>query len=933
LNDAGRPLTSQDPRLPPKLLGRRGECEALDRLLADVLADRSRVIVLRGEAGVGKSALLGYLSGRVAGWHIARAVGVESEMELAYAALHQLCAPMLDHLDRLPAPQRDALATVFGRSAGAAPDRFLVGLATLTLFAEVAEQQPLACIVDDAQWLDHASAQILGFVARRLLAERIAVVCAARTGAGDDVLAGLPELSVRGLGDSDARALLLANVPGPLDAAVCAQIIMESHGNPLALLELPRTWNVAGLAGGFGLPSSQPIVGRIEQSYVRRLRLLPADTQLLVLTAAAEPLGDRVLLHRAAETLGIDLAAAGPAQDGGLLELGGRVEFAHPLARSAVYRAAAAADRRRAHRALADATVAETDPDRRAWHRAQAAAGPDEQVAAELERSAGRARARGGLAAAAAFLERSVLLTADPARRADRALAAAQASLQAGAFDKALDLLAAAEAGPLDELASTLVDLLRGQIAFASGRGGDAPSLLLKAAKRLEPLNRDLARDTYLTAWIAATYAGPLAGAGHMLEVCRAAQALPPPKQPPRPLDLLLDGLARLVTDGPGAAAPALRPAVSAFAGTDIPVEERLQFGPMAQGAAIALWDEDGQRTILVRQVQLARTAGALEQLPIDLVALAIDDAWRGDFAGAAALIAECDAVCEATGASSVAPFAATYLAALRGSQAEVTPLVEATLAAAEAGGQGGAVTGAHWAGAVLGNGLGRYADALAAAEEAAQDAGVYVSILVVPELVEAAARTGNTDVAAGALHRLAETTQPGGNDLALGIEARCRALLSEGETAEHLYQEAIDRLGRTRLRPDLARAHLLYGEWLRREGRRVDGREQLRAACQMMEAIGMEAFAARARRELLATGEKVRKRSPETREELTPQEEQIARLARDGLSNPEIGAQLFVSARTVEWHLRNVFTKLGITSRRQLRTALPEGDRSAGRA
>ncbi len=451
----------------------------LDRLLADALAGRSRVIVLRGEAGVGKSALLGYLSDRVAGWHVARAVGVESEMELAYAGLHQLCAPMLDHLDRLPVPQRDALATVFGRNAGAAPDRFLVGLATLTLVAEVAEQQPLACIVDDAQWLDGASAQILGFVARRLLAEPIAVVCAARTGIGDEVLAGLPELSIRGLGDSDARALLLANVPGPLDAAVCDQIIMESHGNPLALLELPRTWNVASLAGGFGLPSGQPVAGRIEQSYVRRLQLLPSDTQLLVLTAAAEPLGDPVLFRRAAGTLGIDIAAAGPAQDGGLLELGGRVEFAHPLVRSAAYRSAAADDRHRVHRALADATVAETDPDRRAWHRARATPGPDEEVAAELERSAGRAQARGGVAAAAAFLQRAAALTVDPARRTERALAAAQASFQAGAFDAALRLAATAEAGPLDGFQRARVDLVRGQVAFALGLGNDAAPLLL----------------------------------------------------------------------------------------------------------------------------------------------------------------------------------------------------------------------------------------------------------------------------------------------------------------------------------------------------------------------------------------------------------------------------------------------------------------------
>ena len=638
-----------------------------------------------------------------------------------------------------------------------------------------------------------------------------------------------------------------------------------------------------------------------------------------MLLAAADPSGDRALVWRAAGRLGIGVQAAGPAAEAGLVEFGAWVRFRHPLARSAAYRLAPTQARQEVHTALAEVTDPAADPDRRAWHRAQAAPGPDEEVATELERSAERAQARGGLAAAAAFLERAVVLTADPARRAGRALAAAQAHMHAGGFGNALDLLATAEAGVLDEFASARMDLLRGQIAFASSRGSDAPSLLLKAAKRLEPLNRDLARDTYLTAWMAATYAGHLAGAGHMLEVCRAAQALPPPEQASGPLDLLLEGFARLVTEGPAAAAPALRQAVSAFASADIPMSDRLQFGPMAQGAAIALWNEEGQRAILIRQVELARAVGALDQLPVDLVALAIDDAWRGDFAGASSLIAECDAVCAATGGSSVAPFAAMFLGGLRGHEAEITPLIQATLAAAEAAGQGGAVTGAHWAAAVLHNGLGRYADALTAAERATRDATVFTSILVVPELVEAGARTGNTDVAAGALQRLAEATQPGGNDLALGVEARCRALLSHGKTAERLYHEAIDRLGRTQLRPDLARAHLLYGEWLRRQARRVDARQQLRTANDMLTAIGMAAFAERARRELIATGEKVRQRTVETSGQLTAQEALIARLARDGLSNAEIGAQLFISTRTVEWHLRKVFTKLGVSSRRHL--------------
>jgi DNA-binding CsgD family transcriptional regulator len=897
----------------------------LDRLVADALAGRGRVTVLRGEAGVGKSALLGYLSGRVAGWHVARAAGVESEMELAYAGLHQLCAPMLGHLDRLPVPQRDALATVFGRSAGAAPGRFLVGLATLTLFAEVAEQQPLACIVDDAQWLDHASAQILGFVARRLLAERIAVVCAARTGAGDHVLAGLPELPVRGLGDSDARALLLANVPGPLDARVCDQIITESHGNPLALLELPRTWNVADLAGGFGLPRGHPVAGRIEQSYVRRLRLLPSDTQLLVLTAAAEPLGDRALLYRAAGTLGIDIAAAGPAQDGGLLELGGRVEFAHPLVRSAAYRSADADDRHRVHRALADATVAETDPDRRAWHRARATAGPDEEVAAELERSAGRAQARGGVAAAAAFLQRAAELTVDPARRTQRALAAAQASLQAGAFEAALGLLATAETGPLDEFQRARADLTHGQIAFASGHGSDAASrLLLNAARRLEPFDLGLAREAYLLAWGAAVIAGHLGGGDVLLEICRAIRALPPPPAVPRPLDLLLDGLALLPTDGHAAATPALQRAAKALA--DMPVEDVLRWGWMAQSASVTVWDDEGWYAICARQARLLRDAGALAELPIQLAGLGMARSYVGDFAGAAALAAEADSVAAATGSRS-APHALLRLRALQGREAEASAVIER--AAAE--GPSAAIC-AHWAAAVLYNGLARYEEAAASARQATTNTiDWFMPVRALAELVEAAARAGDPGLARDALERLAETTQPAGTDWALGIEARSRALLSDGVAADELHREAIDRLGRTRLRPELARAQLLYGEWLRREGRRVDAREQLRAAHDLFTVIGMEAFAERARRELAATGEKARKRSPDTRDELTPQEEQIARLARDGLSNPEIGAQLFVSPRTVEWHLRNVFAKLGITSRRQLRTAAPEDGWLAG--
>jgi DNA-binding CsgD family transcriptional regulator len=811
-------------------------------------------------------------------------------------------------------------------SEGSAPDRFLVGLATLTLVAEVAEHQPLVCIVEDAQWLDQASAQLLGFIARRLLAERIALVCAARTGVGDDVLAGLPELPIRGLGDSDARALLLGNLYGPLDAAVGDQIVSESHGNPLALLELPRTWNAASLAGGFGLPGSQPVAGKIEQSYVRRLRLLPADTQLLVLTAAAEPLGDPVLFHRAAATLDLDMAAASPAVDASLLQVGGRVEFAHPLVRSAAYRSAAADDRHRVHRALAEATDAKADPDRRAWHLAKATPGPGEAVAAELERSAGRAQARGGVAAAAAFLQRSVALTVDPARRVERALAAAQVSFQAGAFDAALGLLATAEAGPLDEFQRARVDLVRGHVAFASGLLGDAPALLLRAARRLEPFDLELARETYLTAWGAAFVAtGYLEGGSVFLEIRRAVQALARRPGAPHPIDLLLDGLAQLSTNGHAAATPTLQRAAKALA--DISVEDVLHWGWMATAASNAVWDNDGAHAISARQVQLVRDAGALAELPLHLSALGLASAWIGDFAGAGALMAEADSVSAATGGPAE-PWVALSLRALQGREAEASAAIASAIRQAAAGGQVFA-TYAHWGAAVLYNGLTRYEEAAAAARQATSNTFEYwVSIWALPELVEAAARVGDTECPREAVERLAETTQPCGTDWALGVEARSRALLSDGAAADKLYREAIERLRRTQLRPEFARAKLLYGEWLRRERRRVEAREQLRIAHEILAAIGMEAFAERARRELLATGEKVYKRSAETREALTPQEEQIARLARDGLSNPEISGQLFISARTVEWHLRKVFTKLGISSRRQLGGALPEGGR-----
>jgi DNA-binding CsgD family transcriptional regulator len=898
------------------LTDRSSERGVLDRLLDAVRAGDSRVVVLRGDPGVGKTALLNYLAINASECKVARVAGVQSEMELAFAGLHLLCAPMLDHLDRLAAPQREALRTAFGLSVGPPPDRFLVGLAVLSLLAEVAGERPLVCVIDDEQWLDRASAQALGFAARRLAADPVGLVFAAREPSAE--LDGLPEFEVGGLGDSDARALLESALTGPLDERVRDVIVAETRGNPLALLELPRGLTPAELAGGFGLPGALPLTGPIEDSFGRRLEALPEQTRLLLLVAAADSSGDPSLVWRAAGKLGIPIQAAEPAVEAGLVEFGSQVRFWHPLVRSAAYRSASLAKRREVHRTLAEMTDPQADPDRRAWHRAQSTEWPNEEVAAELERSAARAQARGGLAAAAAFLERSMLLTAGSPRQAERGLAAAQASMQAGAFDKALELLGMVEAGPLDELTSARADLLRGQITFASGLNNDAPPLLLKAAERLEPLDPDLARETYLSAWIAAMFAGCLAGADGLAEVSRAARALPPPSHAPRPADLLLDGLARLFTESRSAAAPRLREAASTFIRGDISPEEGLRWGWLAQVAAIVLWDEDGWHAIAVRQTALARSVGALDQLPVDLSSQAATVIRSGDLAAATSLIAEADVVAEAIGVR-YPRFGALWLACVSGREDQASPLLESTVAEGRARGQGHAVSSAQNVAAILYNGLGRYGDALAAAQQAGKDP-LYIAIWALPELIEAAARCGDTQAANEALERLVDTTQAGGTDYGLGIEARCRALLSDGEAADCLYRQSIDRLSRTRLRFELARTRLLYGEWLRREGHRTDARTQLRIAYEMLSTMGAEAFAERARRELMATGEAVRKRSAETQTVLTAQEASIARLARDGQTNREIGAQLFLSARTVEWHLGNIFTKLGITSRRELR-------------
>ncbi len=899
-----------------QLLGRQRECEVLDRVLAAAREGHSGALAVYGEPGVGKTALLEYAVEAASDFHIARTVGAEGEMELAFAALQQLCSPSLDLMERLPDPQRDALEVALGLSTGPAPNLFFVGLAVLNLLSEAAQDRPLLCVVDDAQWLDPASAFVLAFVARRLLAERIAMVFAAREPIAS--LGGSAELHVEPLGHREARALLESALPGRLDDRVLERIVEETRGNPLALLELPRGLTPGQLAGGFGLAAALPLSAGIEQSFTRRLAQLPRDARRLLLLAAAEPLGDPALLWRAAERLGVPKTAADAAESEDLLRLDGAVTFRHPLVRSAVYRAAEPNERRDVHGALADATDPEIDPDRRAWHRAQATAIPDEEVAAELERSATRAQGRGGFAAAAAFLERAAELTPEESRRSGRALAAAHAKLQAGALDDAQRLVATAESGVLDELEQAKAALLRAQISFLATRGSDATRQLLQTADRLRELDPELARETYLEALTAAIFAGPLAGPGaSSFEVARAAREAPPAREKPRGLDLLLEGLVALLTDTYAAAVPILRQTQRALGDGMSPTEQlRWMWGGTI--SAMLLWDDGAWERLADQHLQLVRKTGALGESEIALSHRGQMHVFAGELPLAASLHEAIEEVSELTG-SPLAPYHGLGMVAMLGRESDAKSFIEQARSDVIQRGEGAGVEFADWAQAVLYNGLGRYDEALAASRRVIDEGELVPVNWSMPELIEAATRTGARELAAETDRTLTERTRSSGTEWALGVAARSHALLLDGDAADELYREAIERLERTRVAVDLARAHLLYGEWLRREPRRIDARKELRTAYEMFRDFGMEGFAERARIELEATGEHARKRTVDTLSDLTPQEAQISRLVAEGHTNREIASQLFISPSTVEYHLRKVFRKLGVKSRTQL--------------
>ncbi|SEQ92440.1 regulatory protein, luxR family [Lentzea xinjiangensis] len=878
------------------LLGRQHEIRRIDQLTGAARAGQGGALVLRGEAGIGKSALLDHARRSAAGFVVAEASGSQYEAELPFAALHQLCRPVLRHLDELPAAHRDALKVAFGLVTGT-PDVFRIGLAALGLLAAAAGERPLLCLVDDAQWLDVESSRALMFLARRIGGEPVAVLFGVRLPSPPGELDDVPGLTVGGLSDTDARALLAAQSHEALDEQVRDRIVAEARGNPLALLALPR-------AGGFAPPDTSPVPSRVERGFAAALAGLPAQARLLLTIASADPTGDPALLWPAARRLEIDLpAATAVASATGLVEFGTRVRFFHPLARTAAYQAAGVGERRLAHRVLAEVTDPVVDPDRRAWHRAQAGAGPDDDVAAELERSASRARARGGVVAAAAFLERAAELSLDPAKRVGRVLAAARAQLDAGAADRAAELLADVDGAGLDEVRRAEADLLRGQVAFVRAGDGDGPEFMLRAADRLAPLHPERARECYLDALEMSLLVGR--ASGMMDKVLSAARSSPAPHDPD-----VLDALAVLTTQGHRAAVPLLR---NALDGADGALWTRRP--ALAVTLAAELWDVRTHAAITEWLVKNGRESGSPLVLRLGLAQAASFAALSGDLDRAMAAIAEDDAIADATGGPPVM-YHRLQLAAMRGRRHEALELFEEATAAATRG-AGHLVANVHWAAAVLHNGLGDHPAALAAARRAVGLGDLFLAGFSLPELVEAAVRCGAHDDAVAALDSLTERTEAAGTAAGLGIAAYARALVTGDEDD---YREAVDRLADSPLLPYRARAHLLYGQWLRRAGRRRDCRPHLRTAHDLFAGAGLEAFAGRAADELRATGETARGRSAHTRDQLTMQELHIARLVATGATSAEVAARLFLSPRTVDAHLRNVFRKLGITSRRQLR-------------
>ncbi|MET0700347.1 MAG: AAA family ATPase [Mycobacterium sp.] len=910
------------------LIGRQGEQRLLGELVDGVRHGRSGVVVVRGEPGIGKTALLGDVATRHRDFRVIRINGAETEMELAYSGVQQLCDPLMEFSSRIPSPQRTALEVALGLRSGPVPDRLLVGLAVLTLVSEAGNDHAMMCLIDDAQWVDDASLKVLAIVARRLVADRVAMIFAARDREGAQVLPGFPELRLDGLSATEARNLLNDVFPGQIDERVRETVITEAGGSPLALLELHRALTPEELAGGYGLTTASSRLARIEQTYGRQIRELPSATRLLLLIAAAEPAGRPAWLWAAADLLGVGIATAAPAEGVKLVTANGGISFRHPLIRSVVYQHASLPDRRRVHAALASAIGDDDAREHRAWHRAQAAAAPDEDVAAELEYCAARAGARGGSAAAATFLATAASLTPEARHRTQRALSAAAAKLDAGAQEAAGQLLAMALQAPPDEFADARIELLRTQLALSTTPITDAPQLLLASAQRLAHFDATSARETYLQAVMAAVHAGRLAteqgnSAAAVAEIARTA----PTAESITSVDLLLDGLIVRLTEGFTAAAPLLRRAIDLYLREEAAGTADPRWHDTTHRVSLDLFDRETYSYLAGRQLESLRAAGALSVLPTALLTNASLLVTKARFDEAAVLLEEANGIVTAT---TGAPLPITgvhcHLEAYRGQEDRCQRIIKATIANGTARGAGSEIAGALHAQAVLLNGLGKYHEALSAAVSAAAYDDIAMCGVALIELVEAASKCGEMSTATEATNRLLERTESSPTAYAAAVAARCAALVGHGDAAELLYRTAIARITECNdALVQLPRTHLLYGEWLQGEGRQNEAQEELRHAVEMFTVMGAEGFADRARRGLRATGAAVGNGSRRRSMDLTTQEFHIATLASDGHTSREIGSTLFLSRRTVEWHLGKIFAKLNVTSRRQLRVVLFE--------
>lgn len=900
------------------VLDRHRERTQLDTVLKHVREGRSSTLLLDGGAGVGKTTLLDYLAERTAGFRVLSVTGIQSEVELAFAALHQLCLPLDDTMASLPTPQREALEITFGQRQGVAPSKFMVGLATLSLLAEASRVAPILCIIDDAQWLDEASAQALGFVARRLAFEPVGMVFALRAQSAAGAFEGVPPIVVDGFERRDAEALLSSLVPGHIDRRAMDRVLDEADGNPLAIVESARALSRAEIAMGMILPTTTASPSRMEEHYQGLLRALPEDTQRLLLVAAAEPSAQPQVIFAAAAKLGADATAIQPAVEAGLATV--PVRFSHPLVRSAVYRAASPDAVRAAHAALAAVATGDADRDLLAWHRARSVSGTDDDAATDLALAAARLGARGGTAAAAALLRQAVEVTSNRFHKAEWLLRIAQAELAGGQYELAARDIAAAAAGELTDGLLAEAKLTQARIAFARDRGGGSVALLLNAAEHLAPDDAESAREAYLEAFSAAMFGASLARtsvqevAERWLDADLSSGA--------GPAHTLLDAMSRVLLDDNAPSRRAMQVALAPFQMGVVDESTHLHWMWHATIAALAAWDFDTWDAVSERHLVLAREAGDYTELPIALTTRAYAHLFRGEFSAALDAVREMETIASVTGGL-MAPTAAIGAAALQGAVDELDRLVQETVVDADKRADGSGLAIAYWGEAVLNNSRGNYEDALRWGRLADRQSNPLHSAAhwALVETIEAASRLPGTD-ASQELSRLEAATAPYGSDWARGIYARSKALLSPDSEAESHFVDALQFLERSPSRLDFARATLLYGEWLRRRKRLGDAREELERAHQLLVDMGATDFALRAARELQAAGIRIGPSDAAFGADLTPQEAQIAQLAGQGLTNGEVAARMFLSSRTVEYHLGKVFTKLKITSRRQLPAA-----------